>query len=41
MLLLGIFGAEESVRLWEDHMLGNAENFVISKNLETLRDMKK
>jgi hypothetical protein len=41
MLLLGIFGKEASVRLWEDHMLGNAENFVISKNLESLRDIKK
>ncbi|MCC6600744.1 MAG: hypothetical protein IT223_08730 [Crocinitomicaceae bacterium] len=41
MLLLGIFGTEESVRLWEDHMLSNAENFVISKNLESLRDIKK
>ena len=41
MLLLGIFGTEESVRIWEDHMLGNAENFVITKNLETLREIKK
>ena len=41
MLLLGIFGKEESVRLWEDHMLGHAKNFVFSKNLESLRDIKK
>ena len=41
MLLLSIFGKEESVRLWEDLMLANAENFVISKNLESLRDIKK
>lgn len=41
MVLLGVFGKEELVRLWEDHMLANAENFVISKNLESLRDIKK
>ncbi|MCB0573049.1 MAG: hypothetical protein KDC61_00585 [Saprospiraceae bacterium] len=41
MLLLSIFGKEESVRLWEDLMLANAENFVISKNLESLREIKK
>ncbi|MBK8557065.1 MAG: hypothetical protein IPL65_15410 [Lewinellaceae bacterium] len=28
ILLLGIFGKEESLRLWENYMLDNAENFV-------------
>jgi hypothetical protein len=41
MLLLGIFGTKESVRLWEDHMLSNPEYFTIYKNLESLINIKK